>query len=83
MRFPTEPITDMLCDVIYTSRKAKLVYAIKNGIAVDIWIDDSPAWLFDDAASASLYLCTNSTSFFSSTVTSTCKSFLYYFKQFS
>ena len=52
MRYPTEPITDMLCDVIYTSRKAKLVYAIKNGIAVDIWIDDSPAWLFDDAASA-------------------------------
>lgn len=39
--------------------------------------------IFDDAASASLYLCTNSTSFFSSTVTSNCKSFLYYFKQFS
>jgi hypothetical protein len=36
----------------YTSRKAKMVYAKLNRIDVDIWIDDKPGWLFDDAPSA-------------------------------
>jgi hypothetical protein len=49
MRYPTEPIKDIPCEIIYTSRKAKLKWAESNGIAVDIWIDDKPSWLFDDA----------------------------------
>lgn len=52
MRYPSEPIMDMSCRVIYTSRKAKLIYAKNNNIKVDIWIDDNPGWLFDDAADA-------------------------------
>lgn len=39
-------------EIYYTSRKAKLIWAKANNIHVDIWIDDKPSWLFDDAASA-------------------------------
>lgn len=35
--------------IYYTERQAKKVWADKNGIIVDIWIDDKPAWLFEDA----------------------------------
>lgn len=38
--------------IYYTSRKAKLIWAKQNNIHVDIWIDDKPGWLFDDAADA-------------------------------
>lgn len=38
-----------IAEVVYTDRRAKKKYADENGIAVDIWIDDKPAWLFEDA----------------------------------
>lgn len=37
--------------IYYTGRKAKLIWAKNNNIHVDVWIDDNPGWLFDDAAS--------------------------------
>lgn len=49
MRYPTEPIINFSERVYYTSRKAKKKWADENSIAVDIWIDDKPAWLFEDA----------------------------------
>lgn len=52
MRFPNEKILNMPCEIYYTSRKAKLIWAKQNNIHVDIWIDDNPGWLFDDAADA-------------------------------
>ena len=44
MRRPDEVIEYAPVDVIYTSRKAKA--AVVNA---DIWIDDSPAWIFQDS----------------------------------
>ena len=51
MRFPDEAIKDMPkeVEIKYTERKAKKVWAEQNGFLVDIWIDDKPAWLFEDA----------------------------------
>jgi hypothetical protein len=40
----TERIADIGVSVTYTDRKAK-----RNFIKPDIWIDDSPAWIFQDA----------------------------------
>lgn len=55
MRYPNELIEIQNIDKIhYTSRKAKLVWAKQNDIKVDIWIDDKPGWLFDDAPSAEI-----------------------------
>lgn len=50
MRYPTEIIFDMYKDIEihYTQRRAKKKWADANGINVDIWIDDKPAWLFED-----------------------------------
>lgn len=47
--YPDEKIEIPFVDVTYTDRKAKKRYADENGIHVDIWIDDRPAWLFEDA----------------------------------
>lgn len=33
----------------YTGRMAKKKWAEENRIFVDIWIDDKPAWLFENA----------------------------------
>ncbi len=44
-RYPEEQIKIPFVKIIYTDRKAKKKYADENGIAVDIWIDDKPAWL--------------------------------------
>jgi len=44
MRFPSEPIENAPVEVIYTSRKAKY-----NAIPAQIWIDDTPQFLFQDA----------------------------------
>jgi hypothetical protein len=41
MRYPSEPIPDVGCEVIYTSRKAKF-----GCMPADIWIDDNPHFLF-------------------------------------
>lgn len=43
MRYPTEPIA-LTIPVIYTSRKAKYSF-----VPDAIWIDDKPAWLFNDS----------------------------------
>lgn len=54
MRFPHENTIDPrlteLIDVMCTSRKAKKQFARTQGVVPDIWIDDNPEWLFDDAS---------------------------------
>ena len=36
--------------IVYTNRKAKKVaFRMKCGCNPDIWIDDTPEWLFEDA----------------------------------
>ncbi len=44
MRFPSETIDEPPVEVVYTSRKAKY-----GAIPANIYIDDSPHWLFQDA----------------------------------
>lgn len=44
MRSVDEPVTDVPVGVIYTNRKAKASF-----VAADIWIDDSPAWIYQDS----------------------------------
>ena len=44
MRTPDEAITDAPVEVVYTSRKAKATV-----FKADIWIDDSPSWIFQDS----------------------------------
>lgn len=50
-RYPEEQIKIPGVEITYTDRRAKKKYADENGIVVDIWIDDKPAWLFEDAIS--------------------------------
>src|SRR5690606_709795 len=55
MRYENEPITalfDSLVDrVIYTGRKAKLLYCRDVlGITFDLWVDDRPDFLYNNAA---------------------------------
>ncbi len=45
MRYPTEPI-DIHEKIVYTSRRAKKSQCERRGYYFDIWIDDSPEWLF-------------------------------------
>lgn len=48
-KYPDEQIKNMPVSTIhYTDRQAKKTWADENGIIVDIWIDDKPAWLFED-----------------------------------
>ena len=44
MRYPSEPIDPAPVEVIYTSRKAKMSF-----VKADIWIDDSPQWVYQDS----------------------------------
>ena len=44
LRTPNEAINVDGVDVIYTSRQAKMKH-----IAADIWIDDNPAWVYQDS----------------------------------
>jgi hypothetical protein len=44
MRRPDEAIDTDVVDVVYTSRKAK-----SSVIRADIWIDDSPHWVYQDS----------------------------------
>jgi hypothetical protein len=44
MRRPDETIEDAPIKIVYTSRKAKA-----SVIKADIWIDDSPSWIFQDS----------------------------------
>ena len=48
MRYPTEPV-QMICPVVYTSREAKARHTMMNGIEFDIWIDDNPLWIYQNA----------------------------------
>lgn len=49
MRHPSEAI-EMPCEVVYTSRKAKVPFTARAGIRVNVWIDDSPHWLLENSA---------------------------------
>ncbi len=44
MRFPSEAVENPPCDVVYTSRKSKA-----SCFKADVWIDDSPHWIFQDS----------------------------------
>ena len=44
MRTPVETIVNAPIQVVYTSRKAK-----SSVINADIWIDDSPQWVYQDS----------------------------------
>ncbi len=44
MRYPEEEI-HMLCEIIYTSRQAKLPFMGGLGRMPDIWIDDNPRFI--------------------------------------
>lgn len=37
-----------LCDVVFTSRNAKQPFLAALDIVPDIWIDDSPWWLYNN-----------------------------------
>lgn len=47
MRYETEPVFDMPCEVVYTGRQAKISNIA--GCRVDIWIDDNPQWILKDS----------------------------------
>jgi hypothetical protein len=44
MRMPSEPVESVSLPVVYTSRKAK-----SSIVEADIWIDDCPQYIFEDA----------------------------------
>lgn len=44
MRRPDEAIIGSPVEVVYTSRKAKAAV-----VSADIWIDDSPHWVYQDS----------------------------------
>ena len=46
MRMPEEVISNPPVDVVYTKRKAKA-----SCFKADIWIDDSPQWVYQDSIS--------------------------------
>lgn len=49
MRYDTvaERVT-IPCEVIYTGRKAKRPFMEAIGRVPDVWVDDSPHWIFTD-----------------------------------
>lgn len=49
MRYEHEPICDWPGIIYYTGRKAKKAWCDKNGIKIDIWIDDNPEWITNDS----------------------------------
>lgn len=44
-----DPRLTSAVEVIFTARQAKKSYARKMGIEPNIWIEDVPEWLFEDA----------------------------------
>mgnify|MGYP000633717844 CR=1 FL=1 len=51
MRYEHEPVDmRMDCLVYYTERKAKQPFMARQGIQIDIWIDDNPQWVGLDSA---------------------------------
>jgi len=57
MRYPEEAedmevkFRSRICPIYFTSRKAKKPYLAIRGINPDVWIDDSPHWILNDASS--------------------------------
>lgn len=54
MRFPTEANRDIKnlsekISIIFTSRQAKKAFVESQGIEIDVWIDDNPAWIYSDS----------------------------------
>ena len=49
MRFESEPITDFPAQVYYSGRQAKKPFMESVGVDVNIWIDDNPAWIYQNA----------------------------------
>ena len=55
MRYPQEEdskfseIRQYVRDVFFTSRKAKKKFMYDRGIHVSVWVDDTPAWILQDA----------------------------------
>lgn len=39
----------MPCEIYYTSRIGKKKYMDEKGICIDVWIDDSPVFILEDA----------------------------------
>lgn len=53
MRYPDEDIWhDMPCEIFYTSRQAKKRFMENMGHTFDIWIDDNPRWIHENAGEA-------------------------------
>lgn len=50
MRYPQEEAITMPCEVVYTSRGAKLTHMAALGRLPGVWIDDKPHWIFTGAA---------------------------------
>lgn len=47
MRYPNETLSHEIdCEIIYTSRKAKIRFLADLGLTVNIWVDDMPHLLF-------------------------------------
>jgi len=49
MRYEEEQIKDFPAMIYYTGRKAKKPWCEKNGLKVDVWIDDNPHWINQDS----------------------------------
>jgi hypothetical protein len=49
MRHGRDEKIEIGCPIIYTDRLAKLEAVAIRGIKIDVWIDDSPHWIFSDA----------------------------------
>ena len=55
MRYPSEggDVIDSLQDkvdkIIFTGRKAKANYLKELGVVPQVWIDDNPHWIYQDA----------------------------------
>jgi hypothetical protein len=48
MRYPQESL-QMPCEIVYTSRQAKAPYMAARNCLPDVWIDDSPHWIFSSS----------------------------------
>ncbi len=51
MRYPETEKIALNIPVYYTKRQSKMNFCKANNIDIDIWIDDKPGWIFDDAPS--------------------------------
>lgn len=49
MRHGLHEKVEIGCPVIYTDRKAKGEFVTLLGLKIDVWIDDAPHWIFQDA----------------------------------